>query len=207
MLTTFTKRNPRRFWKWFSRHEEEFFNINDENFNSLFFKMDKFIEKYNPFLGFEIIKEAENGKKELVITANGNVLLFDTVFALINAAPDNLKERWNFTALRQGNIDEVIIHFEDLTISSKDIYYEIEESEIERGKWDIFIYVEGVYYDSSDTEEFIASTMMSVLDGLIGEYQCANKINELILVEKGELPSPKNILHLKREINNLDAEH
>lgn len=202
MLTKFVKRNPYKFWKWFIRHEKEFYNMNEDNYNKSFLKMYKYLEKFNSYLGFEFIKESKNGKREFVITANGNPHLFETVFSLVKAAPNQLKERWDITALRQPNVDEVIIHFDDLTLSSKDIYYELEESELERGKLDIFIYIKGIVYESEDMEEFIAETMLTMLDGIVGEYANAMKINELILVDEGELEAPKNILKLRNEINN-----
>lgn len=203
MITKFEKRNPKRFWQWFSRHSDEFHNINNQNYHQYFCKMDKFMEKFNPYLGFEFVAEEQNGKKELVITANGNIRLFDTVIELIDTAPKKLKDKWIFTALRQPSIDEVLIHFNDMVISSADIFYELEESESELGKWDIFIYIDGVFYDSTETEDYIASVMYSTLDGIIGEYVNATKISDIILVEKGELEAPKTIFELRKEINGL----
>jgi hypothetical protein len=205
MNTKFAKRNPKRFWDWFARHEKEFLNINEENYHKAFYKMYKYLEKFNPYLGFEFIVDSKNGKREFVVTANGNIDLFDTVFSLIDAAPEKLKERWIFTALRQPMADEIVIHFNEMTIESKDIFYELEESETEPGKWDIFVYIKGVSYDSEETEEYLAEALMTLLDGVVGEYTNATKISELILVEKGELENPKNILELRKEINKLDA--
>jgi len=205
MITNFAKRNPRRFWKWFSLHEKEFREINKDNYQKVFYKIFKCLEKFNPYLGFEIVNNSSDGKKEFIVTANGNTDLFETVYSLINAAPQQLKDRWNFTALRQATAQEVIIHFDDKTISSKDIFYELEESENDPGKLDIFIHIKGVVYSSEDVEDFIAESMIAVLDGLIGEYTNATKISTLILVENGELEEPKNILKLRKEINEFGA--
>ncbi|MFF2879195.1 hypothetical protein ACFVR2_23170 [Gottfriedia sp. NPDC057991] len=119
MLQKFEKRNQHKFWKWFSKHEEEFLNMNENNYNKSFYKIHKYLEKFSQHLGFEYIKESTLGKKEFVITANGNIHLFNTVYELINGAPIKLKDRWIFTALRQPIADEILIYFDDFTISSK----------------------------------------------------------------------------------------
>lgn len=207
MLTNYEKRNPHKFWKWFSHHEKEFLNINDSNYLQLFFKISSYLEKYNPYLGFEIALESVgNHKKELMFTANGNKYLFPSVYALVNAAPAHLKERWNFTALRQPNIEEIIIHIDDLTISSKDIFYEIAKSISQPGMWDIFIYIKGIQYDSEELENYIAHTMVSLLDGIVGEYKNTLFLNELILVDQGDLENPKKILQLRKELKDLDTD-
>lgn len=205
MLTTFVKRNPRRFWKWFERHEQEFLETDKNNYQRVYNKIYKCLEKFNPYLGFEIIANSIDGKREFVVTANGNSDLFDIVYLLIDTAPNKLKDRWIFTALRQPTVEEVIIHFENKTISSKDIFYELEESETEQGKIDIFVYITGLVYGNDKLEEFILETMINILDVVIGEYTNATRISELILVEKGELDNPKNISHLRKDIEGFNS--
>lgn len=200
MIEKFVKRNPARFWDWFSRHENEYLHLDEDNYEQAFHKLFNVLHKYNPYLGFEFIPEPKEGKKELVITANGNPHLFDTVYLLVKGAPEKLKDRWSFTALRQPTIDDVIIYYGPHSFSSKDIYYEKEESLVEKGKWDILIYIKGVVYDTVESELYVAEAMSHLLDGVIGEYVNATKISDIVLVDEEDLEEPKTIMNLRKEI-------
>jgi hypothetical protein len=196
----FFARNPKRFWDWFSYHEKEFYDINEENMNRIFDKVVKYLEKYNKYIGFEFTSELQDGKRELIVTADGVEELFDTVFTLVNAAPEKLKDRWIFTALRQPSNQELNINYQGITIQTKDIFYEIVESEENAEKWDILLHIKGMKLDRIDQLEFYEEITYIFIEDIIGEYLTGTKLEQIILVNQMDLEDPKNIMELKKDI-------
>ncbi|WP_088361939.1 hypothetical protein [Bacillus cereus] len=196
----FFARNPKRFWDWFSYHEKEFYDINEENMNQIFDKVVKYLEKYNKYIGFEFVSELQDGKRELIVTADGAEELFETVFNLVNAAPEKLKDRWIFTALRQPSNQELNINYEGISIQTKDIFYEIEESEDIPDKWDILLNIKGIKFDRIEQLEFYEEITYILIEDIIGEYLAGTKIEQIILVNEMDLENPKNIMELRKDI-------
>ncbi|MGF7535769.1 hypothetical protein AAGG74_19110 [Bacillus mexicanus] len=200
MLQTFNKRDPKRFWRWFKRREKEFLNINDENIDMIYEKFYKYFNFYNPHIEVEFFELKKDNRMEITFTANGNKDLFDSIFTLVNAAPKDLEKRWIINALKQPRVNEVIIHFDEKTVSSKEIFYELEPSEKDPSMYDVFLNIKGIEYVNEKFETHVAETMIAVLDAVLGEYLVTMKINELILVEDGELNYPKTIINIKDDI-------
>lgn len=199
-MQTFIKRDPKRFWRWFKRHESEFLAINDQNADMIYEKFYKYFFFYNPHIEIEFSDMINDKKMEITFTANGDKSLFDPIFSLVNEAPRDLKDRWVINALKQPRVNEIIIHFDHKTLSSKEIFYELEPSEEEPSKYNIFVNLQGIEYVNEKFEDHVAHTMIAVLDAVLGEYLVTMKINELFLVEDGELKDPQPISNLKNDI-------
>lgn len=94
------------FWKWFQKHEKEFFEIvkkytegdNPKVIEARFF--DKLSEKLNELKDgfFFLVGMCDENTVELIITPDGNIRNIVFVEDLVNAAP--LIDGWRFTALK-----------------------------------------------------------------------------------------------------------
>ncbi|MFV5315439.1 hypothetical protein [Priestia megaterium] len=160
------------FWSWFEKNSEDYFQLDENNYDLLFNKLGLQLSKYHKDLTFEFSVEMNQGKREFIISAEGMASAFPAVIKLVEEAP-NL-EKFNVVAFRQRQNSEQEIYFEDISLNQKNIFFTYREDK-EMNCLDIVIYIKGY---SEENDQFIAAAFI-MLDSLIGEYDVGVKLGEI----------------------------
>ena len=165
----FTKETPEnKFWKWFKRNEASLYK-SEVGYNSEVQKLSQKLSEYKDGITYEISGE-KNGKKELIISADGIKDLFPYVQSLYKEAPKF--ERWSIIAFRprMQNFTEINLEYSGKNFNPNElwIYYKVEE-----GFFDLIIY----HPEFSEKEEnhFISGAFI-LLDIVLGEYDVVTGI-------------------------------
>lgn len=111
------------FWDWFSKRELEYYSLHTFDKAKQEELLDEFelnLNRYCDKLFFEISGNTD-GRHKLVITAEGNVSLFDKVEILVGSAP-NLNH-WEVIAFKQPSDENFEINYQGLTIDTERLYY------------------------------------------------------------------------------------
>jgi hypothetical protein len=153
------------FWKWFSAHSDEYYNYPAEKQEILFDKISKELMKVNQGLTFEFGPIDSNGKRELVISADGIRSVFPSVISLVKKAPKF--EKWKITAFRQ-RMEDYEIQFGKVKLGRKDVLFTYEK---DGNKIDITLFVNG-YQKSGEYDQAV----YLLLDSILGEYDVETQI-------------------------------
>lgn len=199
MEQTYKYRNPKFFWDRFHRYEKALYNF-DGSEVELGNRVYKILQLYNPYIGFELSPELVDGKREMLLTANGDEKLFDVVNRLVEGAPASLKNRWNFISLRPpAGVGDVVVHFDGKEISSSEILYDLEPSPSQKGKFDILIHIRGIKFDTPQIEEDVCEAAFLIIEGIVGERAMGENLSAVVLVSESDMKYPKPIMRLKNE--------
>ena len=166
------KITEKEFWSWFEKNSEDYFQLDENNYDLLFNKLGLQLSKYHKDLTFEFSIEMNQGKREFIISAEGMVSAFPAVIKLVEEAPS--LEKFNVVAFRQRQNSEQEIYFEDIVLNTEDIFFTYREDK-QMDCLDIVIYIKGY---SEENDQFIAATFI-MLDSLIGEYDVGVKLGEI----------------------------
>ncbi|MGG3664571.1 hypothetical protein [Bacillus gobiensis] len=159
------------FWNWFEKNSEDYFQLKESRYESLFNKLHSQLSKINPDLVFEFSAELDSGKREFIISADGIVAAFPDVIRLVEAAPE--LKNFNIIAFRQrGNEDE--IQFNDIELNIDDMFFTYKNDQ-QNNLVNVIIYMNGF---TEENEEFIGAAFI-MLDNLVGEYDVGVKIGEI----------------------------
>ncbi|GAB1779531.1 hypothetical protein PMEGAS67_50080 [Priestia megaterium] len=190
------KITEKEFWSWFEKNSEEYFQLDENNYDLLFNKLGLQLSKYHKDLTFEFSVEMNQGKREFIISAEGMVSAFPAVIKLVEEAP-NL-EKFNVVAFRQRQNSEQEIYFEDIVLNTKDIFFTYREDK-EMNCLDIVIYIKGY---SEENDQYIAASFI-MLDSLIGEYDVGVKLGEINFEPYQEEKEAQPILNLVSLVDKL----
>ncbi|WKG29221.1 hypothetical protein [Priestia aryabhattai] len=190
------KITEKEFWSWFTKNSEDYFQLEENNYDLLFNKLGLQLSKYNKDLTFEFSVEINQGKREFIISAEGMISAFPAVIKLVEEAPT--LEKFDVVAFRQRQDREQEIYFEDIILNTKDIFFMHREDK-QMNRLDIVIYIRG-YIKGND--KFIAAAFI-MLDSLIGEYDVGVKLGEINLEPYQEEKEAQPILNLVSLVDKL----
>lgn len=158
------------FWDWFISVENHIYNNLEKDTDNIAFDITEHLSKIHPDLAFEIPFDMEDNERILIISADGNIELFDTVITLVENAPiiDNWRIQPFRPRLHQRN---QIIDLAGISLDYNDIYFKYKI--IDR-QLDLDVYING--YDGKDNR--YVHLYFLVLDSLIGEYDAVTIIKE-----------------------------
>ena len=183
----FAKETPeKKFWSWFKKNESKIF-LSDVSYNSEVQKLSQKLSEYKDGVTYEISGE-ENGKKELVLSADGIKKLFPFVQALYKSAPKF--ERWSIIAFRprMDDFSKVNLKYSGKEFDPTDlwIYHKIKD-----GFFDLIIY----HPEFSEEEKniFISGTFI-LLDIVLGEYDVVTGIRYIDIQKWPEDPKNKGLV-------------
>jgi len=198
MLKNLFKRKitEKEFWSWFEKNSEEYFQLDEKNYDLLFNKLGLQLSKYHKDLTFEFSVEMDQGKREFIISAEGMVSAFPAVIKLVEEAPS--LEKFNVVAFRQRQDSEQEIYFEDIVLNTEDIFFTYREDK-QMDCLDIVIYIKGY---SEENDQFIAAAFI-MLDSLIGEYDVGVKLGEINFEPYQEEKEAEPILNLVSLVDKL----
>ncbi|MCM3020206.1 hypothetical protein M3582_19175 [Priestia megaterium] len=190
------KITEKEFWSWFEKNSEDYFQLDEKNYDLLFNKLGLQLSKYHKDLTFEFSIEMNQGKREFIISAEGMVSAFPAVIKLVEEAPS--LEKFNVVAFRQRQNSEQEIYFEDIVLNTEDIFFTYREDK-QMDCLDIIIYIKGY---SKENDQFIAATFI-MLDSLIGEYDVGVKLGEINFEPYQEEKETLPILNLVSLVDKL----
>jgi len=190
------KITEKEFWSWFEKNSEDYFQLDEKNYDLLFNKLGLQLSKYHKDLTFEFSIEMNQGKREFIISAEGMVSAFPAVIKLVEEAPS--LEKFNVVAFRQRQDSEQEIYFEDIVLNTEDIFFTYREDK-QMDCLDIVIYIKGY---SEENDQFIAAAFI-MLDSLIGEYDVGVKLGEINFEPYQEEKEAQPILKLVSLVDKL----
>ena len=185
-----------KFWNWFQKNEHIYFHEieNLEVRESIFDDLSKHLSKVNSDLAFEFSPIHDNGKRELMISAEGIKELFPIVEKLINKAPK--LQNWNLIAFRQRIPgDDFSLEYGEFKIGYSDLYFRHSEQNEQLG---IELNIRN-FDDQGQTKNAI----YILLDGLLGEYDVTTGIDwiEWVKLDESNIENLSPIIHLREIID------
>ncbi|MDN4865881.1 hypothetical protein [Priestia megaterium] len=190
------KITEKEFWSWFEKNSEDYFRLDENNYDLLFNKLGLQLSKYHKDLTFEFSVEMSQGKREFIISADGMVSAFPAVIKLVEEAPSF--EKFTIVAFRQRQNSEQEIHFDDVVLDTKDVFFTYREDK-QLNCLDIVIYIKGY---TEENDQFIGAAFI-MLDSLIGEYDVGVKLGEITFEPYQEKQGAQPILHLVSLVDKL----
>ncbi|MCU0435455.1 MAG: hypothetical protein MUC87_18500 [Bacteroidia bacterium] len=158
------------FWNWFSSVSTHYFAIEKStHIQNDLHQLKAKLSEVNESLTFEIGPVRENGKRELVISADGIKTVFPVVIDLVHQAPE--LAQWTIFAFRQPKKEFTVLEYGPLRVSYDDIYFRATP---EGDKLDIELHIRN--YTESDLWN---GAMFILLDNVIGEYQTEMRLGHL----------------------------
>jgi hypothetical protein len=164
-----------QFWEWFVKNERDFFLLN-ENSNEVRDSLLQIfllkLHQFNSNLYFEI-GGFPYETQELVISACGNKDFFVYVEELVSAAP--VIKNWKITAFKQPKEIDFITEYNGLKLVPDEIWFKPQDNDMNENSnaLDLYLYVSN--FDESRQMDYI-NALYLVLDNLLGEYDSANNI-------------------------------
>lgn len=166
-----------KFWQWFAKHQAEYLHLDDldnQQKDLLLAQLLKQLHEYCNNLYFQIGGNPAKGRRELVISAEGNVEYFNVVKKLVEAAPK--LNNWRIIPFKQPMGTDFITEYEGLELDPKKMWFLPLNNEHNPQMIGLRICVDN--YDSEDPDKFKRG-VYQVLDGILGEKATATEIDYL----------------------------
>jgi hypothetical protein len=171
------------FWQWFVDNEHRFTNLNKSESNQALVFLEELIDQmapFNPYLK-ALAGPHNDHQYELIITADGDIALFNKVEELVQAAPS--LDKWVITAHKPAlGFEEISIELYEREFSAQttQFYPVIDEHYPD----EVAIVITHTEYNAEEDEQFQAGSKIYIENGL-GELNTATKIDHY---ETGPLP-------------------
>jgi hypothetical protein len=164
----FRRSREQRFWSWFLRHDEALFNSEAES--DLYLRdLTRAMSRVHSGLVWQV-SAVQSGRRELVISADGDPELFSTVEALADAAPQLL--RWTIVRFRPREPEYAHggIRMEGTDVRASSVECTLATHGRDIG---IDMYIPGC--TEAHEPRFIPVALL-FLDGALGEYDAVCKV-------------------------------
>lgn len=180
-----------KFWNWFQDNHDEFYNLDLEKMDKLelsFEKLEKELNPINNAFVFEFSPILENGKREFILSADGQREAFSDLLYLYKRSPE--LEKWEIIPFKQGFDGDPQLEFTNgYKLSWDKVMFESKETE---EGLSIDFYIEG--YDKSDRN--FGMGLVVLLDSYLGEYDAVMQIR-YVEVYKLNKKKSKNLKEFK----------
>jgi len=170
-----------KFWKWFRANSVQLFNAPTAA-NHAFDQLKNELNKVWAGLTFEISR-IENGKRELVISADGNRKAFPAVKCLVAAAPS--MSNWYVTAFRPREPKSLSIDMGGIKLGPEDIWFAAKPAASGHGI-DLAFAVRGM--TQQNTRKYMPAVII-LMDAAIGEYDAVMKVRGIRPMKLPEDPA------------------
>ena len=175
----------RNFWNWFKENQSVYYfdnsDLSQTQLKNKIYSFYKQLKKINSKITFEF-GPIHNGKKQLIITAEGQAANFPLVFRIVNQSP-HLKN-WQVIALRPAVKD-----FESLTLPLDGKYVNINDfsyvSIINDDKKKVNIML--IRNDDKQWDNTAKQVVFILLDRALGEYNTETKLDAVSFGERKKL--------------------
>jgi len=175
------------FWNWFTKNEKALANAvaDRENIEKLFF--DPITEKLNQIKdGYLMLVGVDDGKLDIVFTADGSVKQFVFIEELVAAAP--ALPGWKFTILKPGlDVKDLAINMGNFTFNHETLAFYAHEQEDYPDEIDIVL----VYDDfEEDDKAEVFNGAYLFLENYLGELNLATTVDALDIVPRNQAEQP-----------------
>ncbi len=197
-----TKNMANNFWEWFTEHNEKYLMLDKletiEEKEMLQSDLISKLDEYQKGLFFEIGGRSE-GVNTLIITAEGDVELFNAVRSLVEEAP-KLKG-WEIMALKPPMGTDFKINYEGLQLDPNLIWFlplkNTEDPET------VGLRVGFLDFDV-EKEKFYISAIYIILDTILGEEIHAENVTYIEVGLLPEAPATQGYIELVKLQDFLD---
>jgi len=173
--------NYLKFWTWFESEEQYIFDELEHYPDEIAEQIASNLERVDSDLVFDIPFEVVNGKREFIISADGDENLFPLVQNFVKVAPS--LERWNVVGLRpRTNQLDQAIDIEGLYLEYEDIFYVLRNQLF---PLDVDVYIKG--YDVNDNR--FTHGYFLLLDTLVGEYNAVTYFGNTMIHSYEDAPA------------------
>jgi len=162
------------FWLWFEANDDELFEV-DQNSCDIFHRLSEAMQKVDTNLTFEFGPVLENGSREFVISAGGNLSSFRSVEAMYSTAP--CSGRWNFIRFRQRRdfINDFRLGYGSCVVKASDVHYVLCKDK-KPNHVGIILFIDG--YSAIDRETWDQIGFL-FLDETLGEYDVERHVGAI----------------------------
>src|SRR5262245_19485759 len=156
-----------RFWEWFAQNTSDLLEVRTAR-EPVVDELAKQLRQVRDGLTFEFGPDRD-GRREFIVSADGNKKLFPTVKRLIALAPD-LKE-WLLIPFRPAKkMEGMALRYGDIELSGDDIWFTHEGA---GRKIHLELYLRGF---SEETQQVLGGAAFLLLDGTLGEFVVETRI-------------------------------
>lgn len=186
-----------KFWEWFVEDQEAFFKLDPEDgaeVSRLFDLLSEKLEPFNPEILFEFSGEAVEGKREFILTADGDTDHFADVLYLYKYAPEI--PNWIIIPFKQPSDGEFSIDYNGIPMAWEDIYF---SHSLNEDGVDLKLYMKGF-----EGENHYYGIAYLFLDSYLGEFDAAMFISALEILPLPEKKKRKKLqpfIELKEIVN------
>lgn len=205
----------KNFWSWFATSQQLLANeftdledIDEENISEqtyakvekvlgqMMHELHKYDERLFPFCGL-----TEDGKIELIITAEGNVEAFDSAHALVNGAPEF--EKWDIIALKP-RVGDPSDGYEIFSMDGETDDAMVSYTIVKGAGENVLLLV--VRSDDEEVNEETAFMAINLVESLLGEHDLATGFDNIDIVTTKRFEGLDQDWVLK-DITDLPAEY
>lgn len=154
----------RAFWAWFQQNEPRLFAAKFENDTQTFSDFDKHLMSIHPELVFEFGPVIE-GKRDLVISANGLEAVVPAVESTVSLAPK--LPRWRVIAFRPKKRPLLPTQYGQATLNPNEVFFALKP---DGSRASLTLYVK------DDSDDMKSAALIS-LDQTIGEYDSITRLS------------------------------
>ncbi|HEX6042246.1 hypothetical protein [Longimicrobium sp.] len=167
--TDFAASPERVFWDWFVEHEEMLWDLEDEP-DPAFHALLAAMERVDKDLALDVGRK-HGGRRELIVSASGDLALFAAVVRLVEAAPP--LERWTVRAFRQRRplVGELVLG--GVTVRLREVRFAAQPA---GGRLDVRIFIPG--YRWTPLHEFVHAAAV-LLETVLGEFDAETRIGRV----------------------------
>lgn len=182
------------FWNWFSSKNEPLMdidNLSEQESENLLEEFNTVLGSYSEGMSFEIGPLSREGRS-IVFSAEGDQDYFEDVIELCTNSP--VLDFWDIIAFKQPKTGKVRVNFEENVLNNKDLWFMPLDNEDDED-YDLIglrIALRGAKEDNED--QLIA--VYSLLEAILGEYDCATLLGYFDICEAPENPEEEDFIPL-----------
>lgn len=181
------------FWKFFQQNSDSLMDIDSlekKQADELLEKTDKVLKQYSEGIDFELGDLTTKGRT-LTFTAHGDTDYFDDLISLCENAP--ILDFWDITAFKPAKGNNAAISHGKYRLKTADMWFRPMENPQDTEH--IGLQIGWKRFEKEDEELLVA--VYSLLEALLGEYDCATLLDYFELSPLPENPQESDWIPLK----------
>lgn len=188
--------NYTKFWTWFQSQEQYIFDELEEHPDEIAEQIAVNLERIDSDLVFDIPFDIIDGKREFIVSADGDKNLFPIVQEFVKNAP--YFERWKIVGLRpRTNQLDQAIDIDGLYLEYEDIFFVLKNQLF---PLDVDVYIKG--YNVEDNRYVHGYFLL--LDTLVGEYNAVTCFGNTMIHSYEDAPQEcKKFIELRTVTDQL----
>jgi hypothetical protein len=189
-----------RFWNWFKENNEKYLYLDTINSSEREMLLDELLKELHNYIDklFFQIGENNEGKKELIITAEGNKNYFDQVEHFVANAPK--LEKWDIIALKPARKGNFITNYEGISINTVNTWFLALENGA--NPYTIGLRICTPDFKTEDERKFLFAAF-EALDSLLGEKTNALNIQYVEVALLPDQPAKQGLIELSELPNYI----